>query len=824
MKSFWNDLLYAARGLGRRPVFTVVAVLTLALGIGANTALFSVIHQILLSPPPYPDPERLVMLRSWTMDDAGGPPHLMNWSYPVYEDFRSRSSSFENVAAFAGWSFNLTGHGEPERIPIEMVSAQYFPILGVQAARGRVFRPEEDKTKGTHPVALISHDLWNRRFGSDPGILGRPVHLEGLPLTVVGVMPRGFKGLTGQAEIWVPMMMSPELLMPRRLEMRQSHWHQVVGRLKAGLVPAQADGELERFFETDSARLMARAVPLQEDRTEPSLARALVLLLGAVGLVLLIACVNVVNLLLVRASGRQRETAIRVALGSDRSRLVRLFVAESVLLGLLGGGVGALFALSGIRLASHFAPVTASSGPYEVASRDALALGSVQLGAGVLGLNFLLALLAGTLLGLLPAFRAARADVNAWVQQGSGGGGLSLARLRRRSNPLGLLVVAEIALSLLLLVGAGLMVRSFLQLHATRLGFEPENLLTLRLSHPFHGPEGPEQALFYERLLGEVQALPGVEKASVTNRLPLSIAGEASTVAIAGRPLPADAEPPTAGVHMVSANQFETLRIPVLRGRAFTGQDREGSGRVAILNATAAERLFPGQNPLGQRIRLGIGWEEEEYAEIVGIVGDVKYGTLEEPVGPDVHVPYAQNPYAQVFLVARTRREPGALVPEIRKAVLRLAPDVPVYDAKTLEERIADTTSKRRFGTLLLSLFAAVACLLAAIGLYGVMAYSISGRTREIGIRVALGATAERVSRMIVRDGLLLAVLGVALGAALAFASTRLLASFLYQSSPTDPLTFLGAALLLLIVSLAASYIPARRALEVDPRVALQQE
>jgi putative ABC transport system permease protein len=831
MTALWKDLRYAARSLSKRPLFTAVAVLTLALGIGANTAIFSVINDVMLRQPPYEDPERLVMLRLSETGSDIPEPEPMPWAYPVYEDLRKSQTSFQDVAAFAGWYFNLTGSEVPERIPVEIVSAQYFPLLGLRAEHGRVFLPEEDRTKGAHPVALISYELWRRRFGADPDLQGKQVFLESQPLTVVGVLPRGFKGLTGQAEVWVPMMMAPELMMPRRLEMRFAQWHEVVGRLKPGVTAEQADRELATFFAQQRQEYapeattvtVARAVSLREDKVDPALGKALLLLFAAVGLVLLIACVNVVNLLLVRAAARQKESAIRVALGSDRKGLVRLFMAESLLLGALGGVAGAFLAFLGVRMAAVFSPVSVNTLPFGAASSETIPLGSVHLGFRVLAVNFLIALLAGAVLGLLPALQAARSDINAWVKQGVGGLASNLQSLRRAS-PLSFLVVMEIALSLLLLVGAGLMIRSFAQLYSTRLGFEPAQLLTLRVSHPFKSDFGPDRTLFYEQLVKSAQALPGVEAVTLTNRLPLSISGEKSTVTVQGRPLPAGAEAPQAGVHMVGTGHFDTLRIRLLQGRKFSELDRQGAPRVAILNATAARRFFPGENPLGRRIHLGIGWEDEEYAEVVGMVDDVRYGKIEEAPEPDVYVPFAQAPHPFVFLLLRSRTAPETLIPEIRQTVLRLDRDIPVYDIKTMEQRIADTTSKIRFGTFLLTAFAALACLLAAVGLYGVIAYSVSGRTREIGIRMALGASSSGVAGMVVRDGLLLAAVGLAIGLGLAAASSRVLANFLYQLSAMDPATFAGAALLLLVVSLAASYIPARRALKVDPKVALQYE
>lgn len=820
----FSDIRLALRSLRRQPGFTLVAVLTLALGIGANTAIFSVINHALFRKPPYQDPERIAMLRLFQPDEAQeGSAGSLDWSYPYFEDLRARRlPSLEQVAALWPWHCNLTGIEIPERLSVEMVSAPYFPILGAQAARGRAFLPEEDAAPG-QPVVVISDSLWHRHFGADPNLVGKTIRLEDKPLTVVGVMPPGFRGLTGKADAWVPMSMAPALTFAKRLERRFAHFHQVVARIRPGATPEQASSELSGFLSQlhqeqpppeGYEKLTVRAVPLQQDRVDPSFSRALYILFAAVGLVFLIACVNVVNLLLVRAASRQRETAVRVAMGASRGRLMQVFFAESLVLGVLGGLLGLFVAQLGIRLVGAYLPV-------EVL--DTIRFDTFHLGWNVLGLNLLLALLTGVLLGLLPAIQSSRGNINAWLKQGATGFGGSLRSLGRLS-PMSLLVISEIALSLVLLIAAGLMLRSFAQLWSTRLGFVPDNVVTVSISHTFQEPFGPERMTFYEQLLTRVEALPGVESASVTNLLPVSLeGGEMASLDVDGKAY-AEAFDSTVGVHMVGPRYFQTLKIPIVQGRELTPRDRQGSARVAVLNQAAARHFFPGENPLGKRIRPSIGWEDGEYAEVVGLAGDVKYGKVEEASKPEIYVPFLQNPYPGVHLLARTSLSAEAFLPTLRKTVLEMDPNIPLYEARTLKSHIGDALSRVRFSALLLTVFAALACLLAAIGLYGVMAYSISKRIPEIGIRIAIGARPGTVFKMILRDALFLAAVGVAIGLGLAFAVTRLLASSLYQLSSTDPATFAGVTLLLLVVSALAAYFPARHALKVDPKVALRYE
>lgn len=829
-----SDLVQAVRALGRRPAFSLGAVATLALGVGLATAIFGVVDHVILRDPPYRDPDRLMTMRlSVPPPDPSAPPEEIPWSYPFYAAFERRPSPFA-VAAYAGREVNLTGAGEPERLAVEMVTGGYFRLLSVDAALGRTFAVGEPEEGGdeTGAVAILSWDLWRSRFHGDPEALGRTVRLDGVPLTVVGVAPRGFDGLTGEARLWVPMALAPALTHnPRRLEMRFAFWHQVVARVRPGVDRDAAERAGSRVLhrvkeemgaDGPFAEMSVRPVPLREDRVDPGFRRALFLLFGAVGLVLLVACLNVVSLLLVRALGRRREVAIRTALGGSRSRLLRLFAAESLVLGVAGGLLGLAVALGALELVRAVEPV-ALAGAFEPNPLAAMDLEGVRIGLRVVAFDLLLALTAGLLVGLPPALRAARVDLTSWVQRSEASAGGLAGRLPslRRPGGLGLLVVAEIALSLVLLAGAGLLVGSFVRLHAVDPGFEPRGLLTLRLSDATLHESEAEAAAFYERLLDRVEALPGVSGATVTNRLPRSGFGEATWIEVRGRTYE-EGTRPTVQVHFVAPDHLEVLGVPLLAGRSLGPDDRAGRRRVALVDRTAARRLFGGEPPLGRHVRLGIGWGEDEWAEVVGVVGEVGYGAPGAPPEPSVYLPFAQSPVLPVTVVARSAGDPEALVRPLRATVSGLAPSVPVFDVATMEERLGDALSRERFRSALLALFAGAACLLAAVGLYGLVAYSVAGRRLEIGVRMALGARRGEVLRMLMAEGLALSLAGVLGGLALAFAFHRLLAGFLFGLTATDPATLAGVSASLVAVSLAAVWLAGRRALEVDPAVAIR--
>jgi putative ABC transport system permease protein len=562
----------------------------------------------------------------------------------------------------------------------------------------------------------------------------------------------------------------------------------------------------------------AKVVSLQEDRVDPALKQALFALSVAMGLVLLIACVNVIGLLLVRVNSRGREAALRIALGVTRGRLVRLFLVESTLLALLGGGLGLVMARFGIRLAAIFGP---SKGPLGETASQPVAFQSVELGTGVFVVTLLLTLVVGFFVGIIPAIQSSRVDVNSWLKEGTRGSG-SRSSLRR-VTPLSVLVVVEVALSLVLLIGAGLMIRSFVRLANQDLGVDPDHVLTMKIAHAYRGEESEASRIFHEQVQERLKQIPGIEAVSMTNRLPLSVEGEGSNITVEGRDPEVDGES-FVGIHMVGAEHFDTLGIPILRGRSFDSSDRRDTPRVAILSETAARRIFPREDPIGRRIRLGIGWEEGEYAEVVGVVGDVQYGRIEDEMEAHVYVPFLQQPYPYFYLLVKSREEANVMMPLIRDAVQELNPELPIFDVKPLADRFADYLARYRFTTFLITLFAAIAALLASVGLYGIMAYSLSGRTQELGVRKALGASSGSLFRLILGEGLVLLFFGLAVGTLLAFPLTRLLNEFLFELEGRDPLSFASAALLLLAAGLLASLAPVLKAIRVEPKESLRYE
>ncbi len=818
----WQDLRFGARMLMKQPGFTLIAVLTLALGIGANTAIFSVVNALLLRPLPYRQPERLVKVFRTPPDPTKGMlPSI--WSYPRFEMLRDQNQSFAEVVGFNQSPYNLTGADAPEQLQMEMVSDGYFPLLGVNTIVGRSFTAEDAGT-----AALLGYGLWQRRFGGDPQAVGKTIELDKQAFTIVGVLPPGFRGQSGTADVWLPMWAAPKFVRTA-LTHPNDHNLQVIARLKDGvtLTAAQADmqrvsAQIEQKYPSppDTAPGNAKVPvlePFQAAKVEPALKTSLLLLLGAVGLVLLIACANVANLLLARAVARQREFALRAALGASRLRLMRQLIAESLLLALVGGALGVLLARWGVTLLLHIRPRDNTNPLFGTAYTHTFNFFTVNLDWRVLGFNFALALLTGLLFGLLPALQSSFVNVNAALKEGAGGSGAGFHG-QRKSSVRGLLIVGEIALALVLLSGAGLMINSLLRLQSVNLGFAPENLLQMTVYARDAKPE------FYEQLVARVQALPEVEAASVSRNAPLLGRYARAVIDIEGR---ADIKKAGVGFHSVSPDYFKTLGIALLRGRVFTPQDRVGAPRVALINKVAAERFFPGADPIGKRLRPYVTTQyqtTELFVEIVGVVADVPYGRLEEAIGPDVYVSALQPTDQMRMLIVRSRVEAAALTAAVQREVLALDRNIPLTAIQTMKERVADMTSRTRFIAVLLGLFAGLALLLAGIGIYGVMAYSVSARTREVGIRMALGAQAGDVMRLVVGQGMKLVLLGLGLGLAGALTLTRYLNILLFGVRATDPLTFSMISLLLMLVALLACYLPARRATKVDPLVALRCE
>jgi predicted permease len=811
ISALWQDIRYGFRMLRKNPGFTVIAVLALALGIGANTAIFSVVNATLLRPLPYKEADRLVMVWNREPEDekaAIAPADFLDW--------RDRNTVFEQMAASRSWSFNLTQSGQPERILGAVANASLFPVLGVSAAIGRTFLPEEEMS-GTGRVVVLSHGLWQRLFGSNPGVVGQKLVLNGESFTVVGVMPDGFQYPQG-AELWVP----PRHIVPESptagatsdaTKVRDNHYLRVIARLKPQATLNQAKAEMEtitrqleqQYPETNTGYGI-NLVPLREDLTG-KIQPALVILFCAVGFVLLIACANVANLLLARATARRREIAIRTALGASRWRVVRQLLTESVLLSVMGGGLGLLVALWGIPSLLAISPL------------DIRRVKEIGIDGQALGFTLLVSLLTGIVFGLAPALQASNPDLNESLKESARGaaGGVGRSRLR------GLLVVAEVALSLLLLVSAGLMIRSFLRLQEVSPGFNAERVLTaqLTLSRPDYSEDRQRAALLKE-VLARIEAQPGISSASATSTIPLGGGEVSRSFTVGGQPLPVPGKEPGAEYRAIGPHYFRTMGTPLLKGRDFTERDDAQSPGVIMINETMARRFWPNDDPVGQSLTI-IGIEKEP-REIVGVVGDVHHFGLDARAEAEMYVPYLQRPMPGVTLMVQSASAPGDVTAAVRNAVREADKNLPVYNIKSMDEVLADSVSSRRFNMLLLGIFAGVALLLAAVGIYGVMAYSVTQRTHEIGIRMALGADRGDILKLVVGQGMILTLIGLFVGLAASLALTRLMASLLYGVTATDPLTFAGVSLLLAAVALLACYIPARRAMKVDPMVALRYE
>jgi putative ABC transport system permease protein len=802
-----HDLRYAARLQRKNPAFTIVAVIALALGIGANTAIFSVVNTVLLRPLPYKDPDRLVMV--WEDASKVGYPRDTP-AAANFVDWRDQNQVFEGMAAIADDSFNLTGSGEPERLEGHRVSASLFPLLGVEPHIGRVFTAAEDQPGAQH-VVLLSYASWQRRFGGDPNIVGRPLTLNGDSYIVVGVMPPRFQFPSNDSQVWVPIALTQQ-----DAANRGRHYLEVVGRLKPGVSLAQAQSEmstiaarLQQQYPQWNAELGAVVQPLHEYLVG-DIKPALLVLLGAVGLVLLIACANVANLLLARAAVRQKEIAVRVALGAKRSRLIRQFLTESVLLSTLGGLVGLAIAYGGLIVLKAFIPENISQ------ARE------ISMDLKVLGFTFLISVATGLIFGLAPAVQAARFNQIDTLKEGgrdaaTGGGG---KRLRS------VLVMAEVAISLVLLIGAGLLINSFLRLRNVDPGFRAENLLTMKIVLPeTKYDEMAKRSAFYTDLIQRVQSLAGVRSAAVTTNLPLYRQGNSIGIGIEGQPAPPPGQERIIVTRIVSPGYLDTMGIPLLRGRQLTEQDTENSPNVVIISETMARRYWPGEEAVGKRIAIGRIKKPEDWIQVIGVAKDVRQFELTADPKPQMYLTYRQAGFFDAQdLVVKTDVEPSSLAATVRKAVWEIDKDQPVSNIRTMKEILADSIARQRFSMLLLAIFAAVALVLAGVGIYGVMSYSVAQRTREIGIRMALGAQTGAVLKLAVGYGMKLVLAGLVIGLIAAFALTRVMATLLFGVTATDPATFTLISLLLIAVAALASYVPARRATRVNPIIALRYE
>jgi putative ABC transport system permease protein len=820
MGNIWQDLRYGWRMLRRSPGFTAVAILTLAIGIGVNAAMFSVINTVLLRPLPFPDSQRIVLV--WDTD----PNRNVNRgiaSPAEFLDWRDQNHVFEELSAWRTWYYNLTGTGEPEQVWGVHASGNFFRLLGVTPILGRDFIAEEEQA-GHDQVVIITYGLWQRRYGGDPGIIGRSILLDEKPFVVVGVLPRGFSlfGTSRVFDVWMPFAFDRSQLH------REDHSVIVFGRLRkeTGLSQAQAEMEtiiarLKKEYPGVDQQNGVRVVTFRDDLAR-GLKTGLLILLAAVALVLLIACVNVANLMLARAATREREIALRSSLGAGRRRIMRQLLTESLLLALIGGACGIFVAYGGLHLLRAALPPEGGYG--EIPHVE-----WIGIDGAVLAFAFGASLLTGIVFGMAPAIQISRSHLYESLKEGSRGstGGRPSQLIRST------LVVAEVAFSLLLLVCAGLLIRSFYLLMAEDLGFNPERVLTGQIWLPeSHYASGPPVLNFYQQLIDRTGALPGVKSASAVNFLPLSGWGDFCNFDITGRPIaPAD-KPNTTQYRVADWRYLRTMGITVKSGRDFTSSDGPNAEGVVLLNEALVHRYWPDENPVGKQIRLKFPptnspWQpvaRESWLTIIGIVGDVReWEWGEEKVG-QIYLPYAQNPSRIMRLVIRSSGDPSALAPTMRRVVASVDPSQPVTEIRTMDQFLAQAVSQRRLNMLLLGVFAAIATILAAIGIYGVMAYAVTQRSHEIGIRMALGAEPGDVLKMIVGDGMKLAVIGLLIGIVGAAILTRYLASELYGIKTTDPSTFVGVAFGLATVAAAACYFPGRRATKVDPLTALRHE
>ena len=813
LETIAQDIRYGARMLVKHKAFTAIAVITLALGIGANTAIFSVVNELLLQPLPYRDAERIVML--WEVTPEGR--HQNTTSRANFRSWRDQNSSYHQIAAFSDQRLNLTGNGEPEELSVQFATPELFKVLGVDPLLGRTLL-SEDGEAGKPPVAVLSYALWQRRFGGQASVIGQPITLNGIKFSVIGVMPASFQfhikhrsGTGRPAELWTVLPMPTGSGANER-----GRFLSVVGRLKDGVSVDQAAAELR----TIEARLSdeapqfnknytAEVLPLRE-QFFGNVRRPLWLMLGAVGFVLLIACANVANLLLSLATSREKEIAVRTALGARRLRIVRQLLTESLLLALLGSALGLVLAYLGIKALVAISP------------RDLVSLQSVGLNTTVLLWTLGVSLLTGIVFGLAPALHISRLNLNDSLKEGGKSESGQASGSRRLRN---VLVVSEIALAVVLLASAGLLVRSFIQLQQVDRGFSTDNILTMVIRLPEAGyREDAQLVAFFNQGLERIRQLPNVRTAGMINFLPLyGGLGSATGFKIIGRPEPPPGQGPSTDVRVADAGYFQAMGIPLLRGRNFSDAEQREAKRVMLINEALARKYFPNEDPIGQRLDVAM-FEKPVITEIVGVVGNVRYDSLIDESPPAVYFPHPELAYPFMTLVVGTDGDPTAIAPAVLREIRTLDPNQPVADVRTMNQVMSEWVSRSRFNTLLLGLFAGLATLLSAVGIFGVMNYSVALRTREIGLRLAVGAQPRQVLLLILKQGMALTIVGVVVGLVAAFALTRLLSGLLFGVTAFDLPTFTTISLLLVFVSLLACYLPARRATRIDPLKALRYE
>ncbi|MGH9929524.1 MAG: ABC transporter permease [Pyrinomonadaceae bacterium] len=818
MEVFWRDTIYGLRVMRQSPGFITIAILALALGVGANTAIFSVVNAILLHPINYENPDRLMMV--WEKSAKRGFGEFPT-SLPNFTDLRTNNKSFEDLGAFADSNFNLTGGDQPERVIGIRTSASLLTLIGSRPLIGRLFLAGEDQPQASR-VLILSHHLWQRSFGANQNLVGKTVALNGESYTVIGVMPPDFKFPPSfsatvassqyampHADLWVPLSSDA---VPIAREVRYLF---MIGRLKAGVTPEAAQAELnviasglQKEYPGTNADMEVDIIPLRQQVTG-DIRLALIVLFGAVGCVLLIACANVANLLLAKASGRQKEVAIRMAMGANRLRIIRQLLTESLFLSLSGGLLGSLLAVLVLRQLVIFSPANVSLPD------------NIGIDYQVFAFTLMLSLLTSLIFGLAPALQASKSDLNETLKEGGRGssGGSKQNRLR------GLLVITEVALALILLIGSGLMIKSFMRLQNINPGFSPENLITLEIQLPQNKyAEKERQTAFQRQLVQHISDIPNVKSAATVDNLPFS--GNESNVglAIEGQPPLSATQRPRAFLRNASENYFQAMNIPLRQGRTFVDNDNANAPGVAIINETAARRFWPNEDPIGKRLKRGAADSKNPWLMVVGIVGPVSHTALEVASQPELYLPFQQNPEANLTLVAKTNSDPRSYTNAVRREVAALDKDLPVSNLRFMDDIIAKSVAQPRVYALLLGIFAGLALILAAIGIYGVMAYSVTLRTREVGIRMALGAQPGDVLKLIIKQGMALALAGLITGLVISFALTRVLASQLYGVSSTDPSTFAAISLLLMLVALIACFIPALRATKVDPLIAVRHE
>ncbi|HEX8144507.1 MAG TPA: ABC transporter permease [Pyrinomonadaceae bacterium] len=821
MGTLMQDIRFGARMLFKSRAFTIVAILSLALGIGANTTIFTLVNAVLLQPLPVSEPAQLMSVYGTDQKNRGNQLDYAPVSYPNYVDYRDQNNVFSGLLIFGGAAMSLSGTGEPEQINGLIVSGNYFDVLGVKAARGRTFLPEEDTTPGAHPVIVISHGLWQRQFGGDPSIIGKTISLNNQGFTVIGIAPENFRGTfaIGAADFWVPMAMHNQVLtgvFGQWFNERRALLFNVIGRLKPGVSLEQAQAamqtigrRLEQEYPKENEQRNVRLVPLAQATINPNqrdlFVRAGGLLTTVVGLVLLIACANVANLMLARATARRKEIAIRTALGAGRLRIIRQLLTESLLLSVLGGAFGLFLAYWSLQLLWAFRP------PFF--NQNALSLG---LDGRVLGYTTLLSVLTGIIFGLVPALQSTRTDLVSELKEKNN----PLSPTRRRFNLRSVLVVAQVALSLVALVGAGLFLRSLRNAQQLNPGFETEKLMVISFDLGAQGYNEARGREFDRQVQARVEAIPGVRSAAVASNAPLN-AGFLRSVFIEGQ------EPPPGGrgiltlVNTVGTKYFETMGIPLLRGRDFSEADQENSVKVVVVNEAMARRFWPNEDATGKRFKF---FGDDFMSEVVGVVRNSDSVNLGEDPRPLAYLPLSQNYAAAVTLHVRTDADPRTVLPSVRREVQALDPNLPLVAVSPISEVLDQVLWAPRMGAALLAVFGLLALILAAVGIYGVLGYSVTQRTHEIGLRMALGAQRSDVLKMVVSQGLMLTFIGIGVGLLAALLLTRFMSSLLYGVAATDPLTFIAVSLILALVAILAAFIPARRATKVDPMIALRYE